>query len=309
MFFGEAFKKYGVEVQVTRVGKFKSAVEPFITDHMSEPNRQQVRKLLDDIWGEWKDSVAKDRQKAPLDLQAIADEQGLVEAEDAKKLGLVDRVAPYDEVLGELKKLSGKQGKDKDFPQIALATYAGIDGEAKSGRTRIAVVVAEGDIVDGEGKASQAGGDRLSRELRRLRLDDRVKAVVLRVNSPGGSVAASELIQREVVLTKAVKPVVVSMGQLAASGGYWISTYGNRIFAEPTTITGSIGVFGLRPNVKKLANEHGITWDSVQTAKLANPMTFTRPKNDLELNRIQGLVDHIYAQFIAKVAESRKMKP
>jgi protease-4 len=309
MFFGEAFKKYGVEVQVTRVGKFKSAVEPFITDHMSEPNRQQVQKLLDDIWGEWKDSVAKDRQKAPLDLQAIADEQGLVEAEDAKKLGLVDRVAPYDEVLGELKKLSGKQGKDKDFPQIALATYAGIDGEAKSGRTRIAVVVAEGDIVDGEGKASQAGGDRLSRELRRLRLDDRVKAVVLRVNSPGGSVAASELIQREVVLTKAVKPVVVSMGQLAASGGYWISTYGNRIFAEPTTITGSIGVFGLLPNVKKLANEHGITWDSVQTAKLANPMTFARPKNDLELNRIQGLVDHIYAQFIAKVAESRKMKP
>jgi protease-4 len=309
MFFGEAFKKYGVEVQVTRVGKFKSAVEPFITDHMSEPNRQQVQKLLDDIWGEWKDSVAKDRQKAPLDLQAIADEQGLVEAEDAKKLGLVDRVAPYDEVLGELKKLSGKQGKDKNFPQIALATYAGIDGEAKSGRTRIAVVVAEGDIVDGEGKASQAGGDRLSRELRRLRLDDRVKAVVLRVNSPGGSVAASELIQREVVLTKAVKPVVVSMGQLAASGGYWISTYGNRIFAEPTTITGSIGVFGLLPNVKKLANEHGITWDSVQTAKLANPMTFARPKNDLELNRIQGLVDHIYAQFIAKVAESRKMKP
>jgi len=308
MFFGEAFKKYGVEVQVTRVGKYKSAVEPYITDRMSDPNREQIQMLLDDIWGEWKDTVAKDRKKQPADLQTIADERGLIEAEDAKKLGLVDRIAPYDEVLDELKKLAGKQPKDKDFPQITLATYAGIPAEAKSGKTRIAVLVAEGEIVDGEGKSSQIGGEKLSRELRRLRLDERVKAVVLRVNSPGGSASASELIQREVVLTKKVKPLVVSMGHLAASGGYWISTYGDRIFAEPTTITGSIGVFGLLPNVKKLANGHGITWDSVQTAKLANPMTLTRPKNDLELNRIQGLVDHIYEQFVAKVADSRKMK-
>ncbi|NWJ40187.1 MAG: signal peptide peptidase SppA [Geothrix sp.] len=308
MFFGEAFKKYGVEVQVTRVGKYKSAVEPFITDRMSDPNREQIQMLLDDIWGEWKDTVAKDRKKQPADLQAIADERGLLEAEDAKKLGLVDRIAPYDEVLDELKKLAGKQAKDKDFPQITLATYAGIPGEAKTGKARIAVLVAEGEIVDGEGKSTQIGGERLSRELRRLRLDERVKAVVLRVNSPGGSASASELIQREVVLTKKVKPLVISMGHLAASGGYWISTYGDRIFAEPTTITGSIGVFGLLPNVKKLANGHGITWDSVQTAKLANPMTLTRPKSDLELNRIQGLVDHIYEQFVAKVADSRKMK-
>jgi len=308
MFFGEAFKKYGVEVQVTRVGKFKSAVEPFITDRMSEPNREQIQKLLDDIWGEWKETVAKDRKKSPADLQLVADEKGLVEADEAKKLGLVDRIAPYDEVLEALKKLTGKQAKDKDFPQISLATYAGIPGEAKSGKTRIAVLVAEGEIVDGEGKSSQIGGERISRELRRLRLDERVKAVVLRVNSPGGSASASELIQREVILTKKVKPLVVSMGHLAASGGYWISTYGDRIFAEPSTITGSIGVFGLLPNVKKLANEHGVTWDSVQTAKLANPMTLTRPKTDVELNRIQGLVDHIYEQFVAKVAESRKMK-
>lgn len=308
MFFGEAFKKYGVEVQVTRVGKYKSAVEPFILDRMSQPNREQVQMLLDDIWGEWKDTVAKDRKKAPADLQAIADEQGLVEAGEAKRLGLVDRIAPFDEVLDDLKKLGGRQAKDKDFPQITLATYAGIPGDAKSGKARIAVVVAEGEIVDGEGKASQVGGERLSRELRRLRLDDRIKAVVLRVNSPGGSASASELIQREVILTRKVKPLVISMGHLAASGGYWISTYGDRIFAEPTTITGSIGVFGLLPNVKKLANDHGITWDSVQTAKLANPMTLTRPKNELELNRIQGLVDHIYDQFITKVADSRKMK-
>jgi len=308
MFFAGAFKKYGVEVQVTRVGKYKSAVEPFILERMSDANREQVQKLVDDIWGEWKDTVAKDRKKLPSDLQAIADEKGLLEAEDAKQLGLVDRIAPYDEVLDELKKLAGKQAKDKDFPQITLATYAGIPGDARTGKTRIAVLVAEGEIVDGEGKPSQVGGERLSRELRRLRLDDRIKAVVLRVNSPGGSASASELIQREVVLTKKVKPLVISMGHLAASGGYWISTYGDRIFAEPTTITGSIGVFGLLPNVKKLANDHGITWDSVQTAKLANPMTLTRPKNELELNRIQGLVDHIYEQFLTKVADSRKMR-
>src|ERR1039458_4874362 len=128
MFFGEAFKKYGVEVQVTRVGKYKSAVEPFILDRMSEPNREQIQKLLDDIWGEWKDTVAKDRKKAPSDLQAIADEKGLLEAEEAMKLGLVDRIAPYDEVLDELKKLAGKQAKDKDFPQITLVTHTCISG-------------------------------------------------------------------------------------------------------------------------------------------------------------------------------------
>ena len=308
MFFGDAFKKYGVEVQVTRVGKYKSAVEPFILDRMSDPNREQVQKLLDDLWGDWKTSVAKDRKTTPEALQVIADDKGILEADEAKKLGLVDTIAPYDEVLDALKGLVGRKPKDKDFPQISLAAYAGIPGDAKQGHNRIAVLVAEGEIVDGEGRPNQIGGDSLSQELRRLRLDNRVKAVVLRVNSPGGSAAASELIQREVILTKKVKPVVVSMGHLAASGGYWISTYGDRIFAEPGTITGSIGVFGMLPNVKKLANDHGITWDSVQTAKLANPMTLTRPKTDFELARIQGLVDHIYDQFIAKVADSRRMK-
>jgi protease-4 len=306
MFFAGAFKKYGIDVQVTRVGKYKSYAEPFMLEKMSDASREQTQKLLDDIWGEWKETVARDRKQAPADLQAIADEKGVVEAEDAKRLGLVDRVAPYDEVLDELKLLAGKQAKDKDFPQIALATYTTIPGETKTGKTRIAVVVAEGDIVDGEGKPSQIGGERVSRELRKLRMDDRVKAVVLRVNSGGGSVTASELIQREVVLTKKVKPVVVSMGYVAASGGYWISTYADRIFAEPTTITGSIGVVGLLPNVKKLANEHGLTWDSVQTAKLALP-TITRPRSEQELDRIQSVVDHIYDQFLTKVADSRKM--
>lgn len=308
MFLGEAFKKYGVEVQVTRVGRYKSAVEPLIADRMSDASREQTQKLLDDLWGEWKETVAKDRKKSPAELQTIADEKGFLEAEEAKQLGLVDRVSPFDEVLDELKKLAGRQPKDKDFPQITLATYAGIPGDARSGKHRIAVVVAEGDIVDGEGKATQIGSERVSRELRRLRLDDRVKAVVLRVNSGGGSVTASEVIQREVLITRKAKPVVVSMGHVAASGGYWISTHCDRIFAEPNTITGSIGVFGLLPNVKKLANDHGVTWDSVQTARLANPMTLARPKTEVELARIQTEVDRYYDQFIARVADGRKLK-
>ncbi len=306
-FYGEAFKKYGIEVQVTRVGKYKSAVEPFISDRMSEPNREQVAKLLGDLWAHWKGAVAEDRKLSPEVLQVLADEKGVLVGEEAKAAGLVDRVASYDVVLDELKVLAGRTAKDTDFPQVSMERYADSNAEEGHGRNRVAVVYAEGDIVDGEGGDGFVGGERLSRQLRLLRLDPHVKAIVLRVNSPGGSATASELIQREVVLARKAKPVVISMGTLAASGGYWISIYGDRIFAEPSTITGSIGVFGMLPNIKKLANEHGVTWDSVQTSKLANPFTLSRPKSEAELARIQHLVDGVYDQFIAKVAEGRKL--
>jgi protease-4 len=292
---------------VTKVGKYKSAVEPFILDKMSEPAREQSQKLMDDLWSEWKATVAADRKLTPDAIQKIADEKGILMAEEARQAGLVDKVAPYDEVLAELKKLAGKQDKDRDFPQIELATYAQVPSDPQKGKNRIAILYAEGEIIDGDGGAGYIGGDKLSRELRRLRMDKGVKAVVLRVNSPGGSALASELIQREVILTKKEKPVVVSMGYVAASGGYWISTYGDRIFAEPNTITGSIGVFGMLPNVKKLANEHGITFDQVSTAKLGNVASLYRPKTEAEIARIQGLIDQIYDQFLTKVADSRKL--
>jgi len=309
MFFGDALKKYGIQVEVTRVGKYKSAVEPFLLNRMSDPNREQLQKLLDDVWGEWKATVAADRKLSPETLQTLADEEGLLRAEAAMAAGLVDRVAAFDEVLTELETLAGTNERLKTFNQIELAAYAKLQAPpTKAGKNRIGVVYAEGEIVNGEGRPEQAGGDRVSRELRKLRKDDTVKAVVLRVNSPGGSASASDLIQREVILTQKVKPVVISMGSYAASGGYWISTYGDRIFAEPTTITGSIGVFGILPNVQKLANEHGITWDNVQTAKMANLGTLTRPKTEAELARIQGMVDHIYDQFLTKVAEGRKLE-
>jgi protease-4 len=307
MFYGGAFKKYGIEVQVTRVGKYKSAVEPYVLEKMSPENREQIQTLLEDLWSGWKEGVSGSRKVNAEVLQKVADEKGVLEGQEAITAGLADRLAPMDDVLAELKKLAGKKAEDKDFPQVTLGTYIAATTSSALG-DHVAVIYAEGEIVDGEGRSTQVGGERLSRELRALRQDPSVKAVVLRVNSPGGGVQASELIQREVILTKKVKPVVISMGHLAASGGYWISTYGNRIFAEPGTITGSIGVFGLLPNVKKLANEHGIVWDSVQTAKLSNTQTLARPKSEEELKRIQQLVDGIYDSFLDKVADSRHIK-
>ncbi|HXC16669.1 MAG TPA: signal peptide peptidase SppA [Holophagaceae bacterium] len=304
MFYGDAFQKYGVQVQVTRVGKFKSAVEPFILDKMSPENRQQIQALLDDVWGEWKSVVAESRHTSSNALQALADNKGMLDANEAEAAGLIDGVRPFDGMLAELKKLSGKGEKAREFSQIDIGSYVDLLPET-SARAKVAVIYAEGEIVDGDGQPGQIGGDALARELRRIRQDSSVKAVVLRVNSPGGSAAASDLIQREVILTRQAKPLIISMGTVAASGGYWISTYGDRIFAEPGTITGSIGVFGLLPNLQKLANDHGITFDEVSTAKMANPMTLARPKTPEELARIQSLVDRIYDQFLSKVSESR----
>lgn len=169
------------------------------------------------------------------------------------------------------------------------------------------MVYAEGEIVDGEGDGDQVGGDRFAQQLREIQQDDDIKAVVIRVNSPGGSVVGSEVIQREVIQTRKKKPVVVSMGGVAASGGYWISTFSDRIFAQPNTITGSIGVFGLRPNVQKLANDNGVTWDVVKTGRYADISSITRPRTPSELAVFQKLVDRIYDRFITKVAESRKL--
>jgi protease-4 len=306
MFFAGALRKYGVEVQVTRAGKYKSAVEPYLLDRMSEASREQLHDLLDDLWSDWKAAVAEDRKLTSAALQDFSDRRGMLQAEEARKAGLVDKAATPDQVLDELKELAGRGPSDTDFPQVDMETYLRLPVAVK-GRNRIALVFAEGEIVDGGGRLGQVGGERISRDLRKLRLDPEVKAIVLRVNSPGGSALASELIQREVILARQAKPVVVSMGTLAASGGYWISTYGDRIFAEPTSITGSIGVFGLLPNVRKLANEHGVTFDRIQTSRLAAMESITRSKSAEELARIQELVDQDYDQFLLRVAASRSM--
>jgi protease-4 len=323
MFYAGAFEKYGIGVQVTRVGKYKSAVEPFTRRDMSPENREEVQKILNDIWGGLLADIAPGRDLTPEKIQATVDAEGLIRAEAAKAAGLIERVAYRDEVYEALKAKTGRAGTKEPFKQIALPDYAkqakdvaeaprkkSKDAPASapsggSGRGRIAVVYAEGEIVDGDGDTGEIGGSKLSRELRKLRQDENVKAVVLRVNSPGGSATASEVIGREVRLIKKVKPIVVSMGSYAASGGYWISAYGDKIFAEPTTITGSIGVFGLQFDVKKLANDFGLTFDSVKTGKFADAITISRPKTPEELAVLQRMVDWIYGEFIGKVAEGR----
>ena len=321
MFFAGAFEEYGVNVQVTRVGKYKAAVEPFTRRDMSPENREEVQKLLNDLWGGILADIGPSRNLTPAAIQATIDEEGMIRPEVAKN-GFVDRIAYRDEVYDVLKAKTGRAGSKEPFKQVTIADYAKVakdiaDAPKPSqglaamapGKERIAVVYAEGEIVDGEGEPDEIGGTRFSRELRKLRQDASIKAVVLRVNSPGGSASASEVIQREVRLLKKVKPVIISMGNYAASGGYWISAYGDRIFAEPTTITGSIGVFGIQFDVKKLANDFGITFDAVKTGKFADALTITRPKTPEELAVLQRMVDWIYREFIAKVAEGRSLAP
>jgi len=303
--------KYGINVQVTRVGKYKSAVEPFLLNRLSPENRQQTQALLQDVWNEFLRATGEARKRTPAQLQAIANQQVILLADTATKQGLIDRQAYQDEILDELKKLTGSDAKSRTFRQISLKEYASVAEAAINKQTnsnrKVAVVYAEGDIVNGQGDVGEIGGDRFARELRKIRHNDKVKAVVLRVNSPGGSATASEVIQREIALIRKTKPVIVSMGSVAASGGYWIAMDSDRIFAEPNTITGSIGVFGIQPNVQKLANNNGITWDSVKTGQFADSQTITRPKSPTELAKIQVLVDNIYDQFLTKVAKSRKL--
>jgi protease-4 len=312
-FFASALQKFGVGVQVTRVGKYKSAVEPYLRNDFSPEDRQQNAMLLNDLWNDFITATSKDRKRTPQQFQEIVNNQGLLTAQDALKQGLVDRLAYQDEVLADLKRLTGKKDTDKTFTQISLQSYSRVAADklaqAKRSDNEVAVVYAEGAIVDGKGGSGQVGGDRLARQLRELRQKDRVKAVVLRVNSPGGTVVGSEVIQREVVLLRKTKPVVVSMGSVAASGGYWIATDSDRIFAESSTITGSIGVFGLRPNVQKLGNNNGITWDTIKTGRYADINSITRPRTPQELALLQKQVDQIYDQFLDKVAKSRKLAP
>jgi protease-4 len=308
-FYAGALKKFGVGVQVTRVGKYKSAVEPFLLDKRSPESRRQTQALLGDVWGEFLTAVGKDRQLTPTQLQTVTDNQPVLDAEAAVKQKLVTKLAYEDEMISQLQQIGEKD--DDSFRQISLKSYAKVAEQALEGERRsknqIAVVYAEGEIVDGEGDAGQVGGDRFAQQLREIQHDDDIKAVVIRVNSPGGSVVGSEVIQREVIQTRKTKPVVISMGGVAASGGYWISTFSDRIFAQPNTITGSIGVFGLRPNVQKLANDNGVTWDVVKTGRYADISSITRPRTPPELAIFQKSVDRIYDRFVSKVAESRQL--
>lgn len=310
MFFQGALDKYGVGVQVIRVGDFKSAVEPYIRNNLSPENRQQTVALLEDLWGKFLNTVASSRKLDPEKLQTLANTKGYLEPDEAKKAGLIDRVGYYDNAAAKLRELTEEVEEDKSFRQIDLKTYADYTiapTEISASEQKIAVVYAEGAIVGGKGSIETIGSDRFAEEIRELRKDDSVKAIVLRVNSPGGSATASEVILREILLTKKKKPVIVSMGNVAASGGYWIAAGADYIFAEENTITGSIGVFGLLSNIQEIANDHGVTWDVVTTGKFADIDSNVRPKTEAELAIYQRSVNKTYQLFLNKVARYRDL--
>jgi len=308
--FASLLKKFGIGVQVSKQGKYKSAVEPFLLDNSSPENTEQVQALLSDFWTEITTGIEQARGIKPGTVQELIAQKGLIDAETALEQKLVTNLEPLTAVMDELKQKYAEDSKNNTFRQITVANYlAAFDGRPRTPEkgSKVGIVYAEGEIVDGEGDSGTVGGDKLARAIRKFRFDPDIKGIVLRVNSPGGSALASEVIRSELESTQKAKPVVVSMGTVAASGGYWISTAANRVFAEPGTITGSIGVFGLFPNVQKLANENGVFWNPIETSPYSDLFTISRPKTDAELAVLQRTIDHIYDDFLKHVSDARHL--
>ncbi len=308
MFFKGTMEKLEIKPEIIRHGKFKSAVEPFMYDKMSNENREQVTVFLNSIWKNILSGIAVSRNLEVAKLQEIADGVLARNADEAVNMHLVDKLVYYDEVLDNLKRKTGQKEKDKlNFVSLKKYTQAFVKADDFSAK-KIAVVYAYGNIVSGEGDDDESGSDRIAKALRKARLDTTIKAIVFRVNSPGGSALASDVIWRETVLAQKAKPFIVSMGDYAASGGYYISCVADTIVARPNTITGSIGVFGLLFNAENMfKNKLGITFDSVKTGKYADLGSFHKPMSDKERQIIQDEVERIYDIFITHVSEGRKM--
>ena len=309
-FFKGTLEKLEIEPQVIRHGKFKSAVEPLIMDKMSDENRAQVASYVNALWNRYRESIAASRKISPEEVQQIADSFSIRRAEDALRLKIVDKLAYKDEFLGLLKKETGKDNSD-ELKLVSLKRYKDAKDpapEKEFTRDRIAVVYASGNIVGGKGNADEIGSETVSEAIRKARENEKVKALVLRVNSPGGDALASEVIWREVSECSKVKPVIVSMGDLAASGGYYISCAADTIVAQPTTLTGSIGVFGVIFNTQKLMNNSlGITFDSYKTSPYADIGTPFRPLSEPEKQIIQGSVEDVYNTFTKRVSDGRNI--
>lgn len=308
MFFKGLLDKIDVEAQVIRHGKFKSAVEPFTLDKMSEPSKVQTLTFISGMWNHMLEGISNSRKIPVEKLNTIANEYKIQSPQDAVSLKMVDKLLYKDEVLDELKNRVGAK-KIKDLKLMRLSKYAkSPESDKKSSDDKIAVIYASGNIISGDGDDASIGSESISKAIRKARLDDKVKAIVLRVNSPGGSALASDIIWREMVLAKKAKPVVVSMGDVAASGGYYIACAADKIFAYPNTITGSIGVFGIIPNLKEMFSKNlGITFDEVKTNPYADYIPLTRPMNESEKMIITHDIENIYNTFITHVSEGRKM--
>ncbi|MBC8370378.1 MAG: signal peptide peptidase SppA [Planctomycetes bacterium] len=307
-FYSEALENIGVEFQVTKVGKYKSAVEPFILREASAENRQQIELLLEDVQNDVLQDIASGQRATVKELQTIIDNVAVFTADEAIAAGLIDQAMYRDQLIDHMIKLFGQNKEQDSFIQAGSNSYLNAFDFSDDNDCNIAVVYADGDIVDGYSSDS-IGGDSLSQELRAVRSEDDIEAVVLRVNSPGGSAYASEQILREVqLLRESGKKVVVSMAAVAASGGYWISASADAIVAQANTITGSIGVFGMFPNYQKLREKIGINVQSVKTGKFADVFTLARSKSADELALAQKSVDKIYEDFLDRVSAGRSLE-
>ncbi|MBL6658135.1 MAG: signal peptide peptidase SppA [Flavobacteriales bacterium] len=310
MFFKGALEKLEVEPQIIRHGKFKSAIEPFILDKMSDENRLQVNRFLSSIWNNMKMGISRAKNISEDELNTLAENLSVQSPIDAVNFGLADALLFEDQVSDTIRKKIQIE-KDAEINKISLREYSDVSvktAKKKYSKDKIAVIYAQGGISSGEGDNLNIGSVTTSKAIKDAREDKKVKAIVLRVNSPGGSALASETILREMELAKESKPVVVSMGDVAASGGYYISCKADTIVANPTTITGSIGVFGMLPNLEKMMkNKLGITTDRVKTNAYSDLGSPFRALTTNERGIIQNQVERIYDTFITNVSEGRNM--
>jgi len=308
LYFKDFEDKYGIKMEVIRHGKYKSAVEPFLTNKMSDENREQIASFLSSIWSEMADDIASSRSLSVDRVNGIADDLLARNPDLALVNKMIDKEVYQDQYEDLLKAAVGSDESAK-LNKISLNDYvASGKGRIKStAKDKIAVIYALGEIMYGEGDESYVGQGAIIEALRKVRKDRNVKAVVLRVNSPGGSALASDLIWRELELTKAEKPLVVSMGNLAASGGYYIACNANKIYAEPSTITGSIGVFGIVPNIKQFADNIGINAEQVGTNKQSVGYSPFEPMSDEFYQVTKEGVEEVYTTFVSRVAEGRSM--
>jgi protease-4 len=308
LYFKELQEKTGVKMEVIRHGKYKSAVEPFLSDEMSEANRTQIKELITSLWNSVVEDISESRGMSAEDINKIADTLGGRTPELAKSSGLIDDLLYYDQYEAMLKEATDTDPGDSQN-YIALADYIGVAAKKKiyDGEDKIAILFAQGEIFYGDGGPDIIGQGIINEALIKAREDDDIKAIVLRVNSPGGSALTSDIIWREIEQTKKLKPVVVSMGDVAASGGYYIAVGADKIFAEPTTITGSIGVFGTIPNISELADDIGINAEQVGTNKNSVDYSFFEPMTDDFRNVVEEGIEATYATFLKRVAEGRDL--
>jgi protease-4 len=308
MFIRGLLEKLDIEPQVIRHGKYKSAVEPLLLDEMSDQNREQTLAFIQSLWDDAADAMGEERGMTVEEINRIADDLLVQQTQNAHRHHVVDSLVYYDEFLSIMAAdINVDHIKGKHL--ISASNYKNVQvpgAERQRSKNRIAVVYAAGDIVQGDGGQDAIGADKVARTIRQVRLDENIKALVLRVNSPGGDGLASDIILREMNLTKKEKPVVVSMGNLAASGGYYIACGADKIFASPTTITGSIGVFGLIPNFQGFFNNKmGITFDGVKTNKNAEFIRVTAPMSEFQRQVVQDEIDRFYTTFVNHVSEGR----